>query len=1002
MTWTASAVVVALGAVWGVAWASDDDSADEVDCGAFEVATLEMAVKWAEHCQHDVAALETYDPWSRAVATPAGPIRQEMSMSAVRTDVSGDWVEPDPTVVVDERTGELSVAAPVYDVKFDSDGGDGTSFVRVSADGGSVAFDAPTALGAPSVDGARVSWPMLDGSGAAIDGVLLSVHVLEDASGATPVIEVRDPGAYAALSATAGDAPVGFTVTSSGSLEFDQPDGAAGGFAVVDAETDEQLFAGSVPVQWDSAGGAATGSRAAPSPAAQGVLPDDARPVPSAGDEVAVMDLRVSDEQTVVVSASDDMVADSATQWPVVLDPTLTGSRNLTLAVRSYAGWQSIEGSTASNGEGVGRCDDVTECQRVHSARLYWKFVGLDAIKTLGDPDDVVSAKFEAFGTHAAYCTATALDLHLMAAHITTATVWSNQPSSKINLDSQSPKLREGCGAPGFVTWDATRAIRDIAGTASQVTLGLRSPTEDSMPTWHRFRMNDATLTVLYNLQPSAPALGEMSMANDKGIEATTCVAGTRAPIPTSVPTLSAIGRDPDGDKVAARFEVHQNGQMVWGQTLSTLREGGALQSAKVASGAIDRNLAAMWRARVTDSNGRTSPWSDWCQFSVDVVAPGAPVVTPIPPEGPDSVIQAVYETGGVERGGAGVTGCWRFSPGNPDDVVRYRYSIVDESRNGGRVADASGNATKCWAPDGTGPKTLYVSAVDAAGNDSGVTSYRFVVAEAIEDAIWTFDARSNPTRDVSVQDTGSARQPGDMIVRGATWATGPQTLFDAREDDTGLLFAGGDDEDVYSRSRVIDTSANFVVSAHVRLDKADRPRTAIAQEGSTTNRWTIGYQSTGCPDGLNGCWVFGLRQKDGAAAKVVYSRVKPVQGEWAMLLAEYDKQATKMRLWVCSIGTPDSPHRAEPLRAEGPAPSLVEAAPGQLVVGRGQLNGAATARWVGAVDNIRVFKGEVLAPAKIRRVCQGAEANAVLPAVEYEPSAVQRQLDDLDPTKDS
>src|SRR5699024_10677748 len=112
------------------------------------------------------------------------------------------------------------------------------------------------------------------------------------------------------------------------------------------------------------------------------------------------------------------------------------------------------------------------------------------------------------------------------------------------------------------------------------------------------------------------------------------------------------------------------------------------------------------------------------------------------------------------------------------------------------------------------------------------------------------------------------------------------------------------------------------------------------------------------------------------SVTRTVYSPVKPVSGQWAMLLAEYDKPSAKVRLWVCDIGTPDDPAAAEPVRAEATGPSAMPTVTGSLVLGRGQVAGAPAERWTGAIDNVRVFQGEVLAPAKIRRICQGAEAN--------------------------
>lgn len=262
---------------------------------------------------------------------------------------------------------------------------------------------------------------------------------------------------------------------------------------------------------------------------------------------------------------------------------------------------------------------------------------------------------------------------------------------------------------------------------------------------------------------------------------------------------------------------------------------------------------------------------------------------------------------------------------------------------------------------------------------------------------MWTFDSRTSPARDVLSVDTDDARQPGDMIVRGASWQWGPHTLFDARQGDWALWFDGTSGEAV-SRSRVLDTSKSFVVSTHVRLDDLSSVATALAQETNWTSGWSVGLKLTGCPGALSSCWGFTMRGE--GATKTVFSPVSPVAGEWAMLLAEYDKPAARMRLWVCQVGTPDAPATAEPTRAEAPAPAVMGTVTGSLVLGRGQLEGKDAERWTGAIDNVRVFKGEVLAPAKIRRVCQGAEANQPPPGIGGGTSVGGGYtLDDLNPT---
>jgi hypothetical protein len=116
-----------------------------------------------------------------------------------------------------------------------------------------------------------------------------------------------------------------------------------------------------------------------------------------------------------------------------------------------------------------------------------------------------------------------------------------------------------------------------------------------------------------------------------------------------------------------------------------------------------------------------------------------------------------------------------------------------------------------------------------------------------------------------------------------------------------------------------------------------------------------------------------------------------PVQfGQWVHLLGEYDKPAGKLRLYVCDAGTPDEPAVGEPILAEADMTSNLPPSPGRFVVGRGFIDGSPADYWNGHIDNVRVFRGEVLAQAKVRRLCQGAEATSYVGG---------NGVDDVDPT---
>ncbi|GEK19453.1 hypothetical protein CPE01_31860 [Cellulomonas persica] len=140
-----SAVAVVL--VAGGAYAAVEMADEDLDCSASEAPTIDEALVLAVTCGHDVVALDTLNPQSSLTATPRGTVRATFDQSAVRTDVSGSWEPVDPSVVVDEDSGEIRVASPVNPITFSP--ADGSGFISMTSPEGVVSLDVPMALGAP-------------------------------------------------------------------------------------------------------------------------------------------------------------------------------------------------------------------------------------------------------------------------------------------------------------------------------------------------------------------------------------------------------------------------------------------------------------------------------------------------------------------------------------------------------------------------------------------------------------------------------------------------------------------------------------------------------------------------------------------------------------------------------------------------------------------------------------------------------------------------------------
>ncbi|WP_236120818.1 LamG-like jellyroll fold domain-containing protein [Cellulomonas palmilytica] len=941
------------------------DAVDEAgpDCGRVEAPDIVAALLLAQACGHDVVALDSLAPQYSLTATPRGTVREDSSVSAVRTQASGRWAAVDPAVVRDEETGSLTVASPVHPIEFaPQDGG----LVSIESGSGSVTIGVPMDLGEPRASGSRVTWGVLDAVGELIDGVSVVVQVSPDASGVVPTIEVQDRAAYEELVAAVGE--VRFDVVTSGALNA-LGDGA-GGFDIVDASSGELAFAVGDALQWDSSGG---------EPLGDGQAPDEPVDVerPNEGDVVAPMVVDVVDDVTVAVSVDESMATDPATTWPVTFDPSVTGvTLNQWVVVRNVSSWGSVYGSndggSLSGNEGVGYCAvTAMGCTAVHKSRMFWQFTGLSALPYIA-ADDVVSAQFRVRGTHSWSCTMGSLDLYLSGG-ISADTTWPG-PSDVLKLGSISPKHYTGCDGTQDDEWDILAAARQYAGQYSRMTLGLRAASEIASNSWWRYDMGSATVSLEYN---RAPVVKTSSMRVIAGTEVLTCD-GVIA-INTTQPQLSIVADDNDnGDSVAVTMQVYASGSelLEWSYTSPSAAPGATF--AKTVSHGVLGQGSHRWRARARDASGVVSAWSPWCTFTIDYTAPNPPTITPVPVSASDPDVEAEYKNDEVEHGGKGVRGCFILRT-EASDAVRFNYRWSDVTSGYTTVAVGPDMSARICTLDGhpttTGTNTLTVSATDRARNTTEFSAVHvFEVATAREDGVWSFDTRTATVPDEALSVAGELSTVGPLTVANGSWVTGPHTLFDSRDGDFALRLNGTSTEAV-SQAGVVDTAKSFVVAAHVRLDATSSQRVAVSQSGPSSSSWRLGLTTSGCPSGRASCWSFEALSA-GGVSKAVVSSVAPRAGEWTQLTAEYDAKTQHLRLWVCDIGTPERPAPGEPVLSQWAAPSKLQPGTGPIVLGRAQQAGAGVDRWKGEIDNVRIFKGEVVADAKIRRMCQGAEAN--------------------------
>jgi hypothetical protein len=371
----------------------------------------------------------------------------------------------------------------------------------------------------------------------------------------------------------------------------------------------------------------------------------------------------------------------------------------------------------------VGYCDPAEYpdgCAAAGVQRLVWQFDGIDILQDLA-PGDVTSAELFANSDNAwlddVTCSPSRLDLYDIP-RISSSTGWSSTAAwTQDRYVSGSafhwPACEQTPAYTGFFDFDATQlAVNAVRENRSSVTVGVRAADETCMTCgWTSFKPS-ATLVVRFNRAPLAPTgLGFGSQVPNRP-----CTGDEVFRTSGQVLSANIVDPDPDssgnpaGAAVDATFRIaHADAPdvVLWEATETAGRSGNHVMS--VPTELLDSGHY-VWSVFGTDRSGLAGPAAS-CEFSIDIVAPDAPVITPLVGG------QAVYLEG-VERGAVGVPGAFLVHSAS-DDVAAYRYGF-----DGGLLTEvaATENRVITVTPTRNGPNTLVVEARDAAGNRSRTT----------------------------------------------------------------------------------------------------------------------------------------------------------------------------------------------------------------------------------------------------------------------------------------
>jgi hypothetical protein len=343
----------------------------------------------------------------------------------------------------------------------------------------------------------------------------------------------------------------------------------------------------------------------------------------------------------------------------------------------------------------------------VHVSKAYVTF-DLSAL----NGSRLLSAHLSADETAVTDCTkarGTQVWLTTASAHSPT---WRDQPREIVKVPG--PSSAADCPAAGL-RWDATHAIRDaLHAGRSTATFVLRLPAaEQSDPAFARRYSTDLRLTFDDNHTPDAP--GQVAL-NDHA-----CTAKP-LPVDNSALKVTTNVHDVDLDALTVRvtyWPVRHPDR----RTVLTTDNDSESNHATVYLDPTTLTDGVTYRLEVRSDDGvSVSPPSAICEFTADFTAPAAA----------PTVSSADYPTAGpaTGSGGTGVPGTFTFSANGDKNVVGFYYSVVDSTEQDTYVAadHRGGTATVRYAPTNYGPNILDVVGVDAAGNRSPLTAYRYQV----------------------------------------------------------------------------------------------------------------------------------------------------------------------------------------------------------------------------------------------------------------------------------
>ncbi|GAA0616253.1 hypothetical protein GCM10009534_58870 [Kribbella sandramycini] len=301
-----------------------------------------------------------------------------------------------------------------------------------------------------------------------------------------------------------------------------------------------------------------------------------------------------------------------------------------------------------------------------------------------------------------------------------------------------------------------------------QVAFGLRAENESDGWQWKKFHPNTAVISIDYNTPPRMPKNLNFTRPRPCG------TAQSPTAIATLQPQFGAIANDPDaGDNVTTKLQIlDAAGTEVYASDVGPTVSGAAFSWPEVPVDKLIANTPYRYKATTRDAHASGPPTPE-CWFVVDKIKPAMPIVqsTDFPNGEPVTKLRTAGKV------------TFKIGAAADTDVTEFLFGYQQDKMTMRVKRDASGTATipvTIDIPEGSqSPPSamLFVKAVDRAGNLSD--KFRQWSLQALEEEA---PARTHVRNDVN----GDGRADVTSVVdhgygRTAVWnfgSAGNSTFF--------------------------------------------------------------------------------------------------------------------------------------------------------------------------------------------------------------------------------